>query len=423
MNMITKVPVDGGAQSVRVAIKDRPLWQRAAIFGTPLVVLAAAVTLWNSDPSPAAAPPLPSVTVAAPLQREVNLWDDYVGRFEASRTVEVRPRVSGQVVGIHFTDGAIVRKGQLLFTIDPRPFTAALAEARAGVATAQSELALAQLNLGRAQRLLAANAVSQANVDQLTAQVRTASAALAAAQARVRQRALDVEFTQIRAPISGRISDRRIDVGNLVSSGDSNGSLLTTINALDPIYFTFDVPESLYLKDSRERRSGPAGDVAEIRLQDEASYNWRGRLDFTDNGISQNSGTIRARAVVHNPDYFLTPGMFGNMRLADGGTAPALLVPDTAIRTDQARKIVLTVGQDGTVAAKPVETGPLVGDLRVVRSGITTADRVIIQGVQFAMPGAKVKPRVTQTQSAETVAAKAPAPDTPSASQATLAAR
>ena len=423
MNMITKVPADGEAQTVRIKINDRPMWQRAALFGTPVIVLAAAVTLWTSDPSPAAAPPLPSVTVAAPLQREVNLWDDYVGRFEASRTVEVRPRVSGQIVAIHFTDGAIVRKGQLLFTVDPRPFTAALAEARAGVATAQSELALAELNLGRAHRLLEANAVSQANVDQLTAQVRNARAALAAAQARVQQRALDVEFTQIRAPISGRISDRRIDVGNLVSSGDSNGSLLTTINALDPIYFTFDVPESLYLKDSRERRAGAQGDVAEIRLQDEASYNWRGTLDFTDNGISQNSGTIRARAVVHNPDYFLTPGMFGNMRLADGGTTPALLVPDAAIRTDQARKIVLVVGRDGTVAAKPVVTGPLVGDLRVIRTGLTSADRVVIQGVQFAMPGAKVKPRVTQIHSAEAAAAKAPPPDTPSASQATLAAR
>ena len=423
MNMITKVPADGEAQTVRIKINDRPMWQRAALFGTPVIVLAAAVTLWTSDPSPAAAPPLPSVTVAAPLQREVNLWDDYVGRFEASRTVEVRPRVSGQIVAIHFTDGAIVRKGQLLFTVDPRPFTAALAEARAGVATAQSELALAELNLGRAHRPLEANAVSQANVDQLTAQVRNARAALAAAQARVQQRALDVEFTQIRAPISGRISDRRIDVGNLVSSGDSNGSLLTTINALDPIYFTFDVPESLYLKDSRERRAGAQGDVAEIRLQDEASYNWRGTLDFTDNGISQNSGTIRARAVVHNPDYFLTPGMFGNMRLADGGTTPALLVPDAAIRTDQARKIVLVVGRDGTVAAKPVVTGPLVGDLRVIRTGLTSADRVVIQGVQFAMPGAKVKPRVTQIHSAEAAAAKAPPPDTPSASQATLAAR
>ena len=162
--------------------------------------------------------------------------------------------------------------------------------------------------------------------------------------------------------------------------------------------------------------------MAEIRLQDEATYNWRGRLDFTDNGISQNSGTVRARAVVPNPNYFLAPGMFGNMRLADGGTTNALLVPDAAVRTDQARKILLVVGKDNTVVAKPVETGPLVAGLRVIRSGITKADRVIVQGVQFAMPGAKVNPRVTQIKPTEAVAAAAPPPSAPSASQATLAA-
>jgi RND family efflux transporter MFP subunit len=308
----------------------------------------------------------------------------------------------------------------LLFTIDPRPFAAALAEARAGVATAQSELALAETNLARGQRLLAEEAVSQSSVDQLIARARSARAALAAAQARVQARSLDVEFTQVRAPIGGRISDRRIDPGNLVSAGDAGGTLLTTINALDPIYFTFDVPESLFLKSSRHRQD--AGQLTEIRLQDEADYNWRGRLDFTDNGINQNSGTVRARAIVPNPNYFLTPGMFGNMRLADGGTTAALLVPDAAIRTDQARKIVLVVGKDGTVAAKPVETGPLVAGLRVIRSGLSKADRVVVQGVQFAMPGSKVNTRVTQVRPTEITASKVPAQASPSASQATLAA-
>jgi len=364
---------------------------------------------------------MPMVTVAAPLERQINQWDDYVGRFEASRSVEVRPRVSGQIVGVHFTDGQIVRQGQLLFTIDARPFTAALAEARAGVATAQSELSLAETNLGRARRLLAEEAVSQSDVDRLTAAAQSARAALAAAQARVRSRSLDVEFTQVRAPIGGRISDRRIDAGNLVSAGDSGGTLLTTINALDPIYFTFDVPESLFLKTARERQAkGSAGQTAEIRLQDEADYSWRGRLDFTDNGLNRNSGTVRARATVANPNYFLAPGMFGNMRLAEGGTTPALLIPDAAVRTDQARKIVLVVGKDDTVAAKPVETGPLVGNLRAIRSGIAKTDRVIVQGVQFAMPGAKVKPRVTQIKFDAGPAKIAPAAS-PSASQATLA--
>jgi RND family efflux transporter MFP subunit len=411
--------VDGEAQSLRARIAKRPSWQRTAIYGTPLVLLVAAVTYWNSAPSPAAAPPAPMVTVAAPLERDINQWDDYVGRFEASRSVEVRPRVSGQVIGVHFTDGQVVQKGQLLFTIDPRPFAAALAEARASVAAAQSDLSLAEINLGRARRLVEANAVSQSDVDRLSANVRSAQAALAAARARVSSRALDVEFAYVRAPISGRISDRRIDPGNIVGA---NETLLTTINALDPIYFTFDVPESLFLKTSRQRQaSRGAGETAEIRLQDEVNYSWRGRLDFTDNGISQNSGTIRARAVVANPTLFLAPGMFGNMRLADGGTAPALLVPDAAVRTDQARKIVLVVGNDDTVAAKPVETGPLVGNLRAIRSGIVKTDRVIVQGVQFAMPGAKVKPRVTQIKF-DASSVKAPPPLTPSASQATLAA-
>lgn len=423
MNMLTKVTPDAGeTTSLGVKFSTRPLWQRAAIVGSPLVLLAAAATFWSSDPSPAAAPTAPTVTVAAPIERNVNQWDDYVGRFEASRSVEVRPRVSGAIVAVHFTDGAIVRQGQLLFTIDPRPFAAALAEARAGVATAQSELALAETNLARGRRLLETEAVSQASVDQLIAKERSARAALAAAQARVQARALDVEFTQVRAPISGRISDRKIDPGNLVSAGDAGGTLLTTINALDPIYFTFDVPESLYLKSTRQRATGESGDVTEIRLQDEADYNWRGRLDFTDNGINQNSGTVRARAIVPNPNYFLAPGMFGNMRLADGGTTAALLVPDAAIRTDQARKIVLTVGKDGTVAAKPVETGPLVAGLRVVRSGIAKTDRIVVLGVQFAMPGSKVNTRVTQIRPTEMAASKAPAQTSPSASQATLAA-
>ena len=420
MNMISQFSAsDSEQQSLRAKIATRPTWQRAAIYGTPLLALAAAVTYWTSDPSPAAVPSAPMVTVAAPLEREINQWDDYVGRFEASRSVEVRPRVSGQVIGVHFTDGQIVQKGQLLFTIDPRPFGAALAEAKASVASAQSDLSLAEINLGRARRLLEAEAVSQSDVDRLTANVRSAQAALAAARARVASRALDVEFAYVRAPLSGRISDRKIDPGNIVGANDT---LLTTINALDPIYFTFDVPESLYLKTARQRQvNGGAGETAEIRLQDEAQYSWRGKLDFTDNGISQNSGTIRARAVVANPSLFLAPGMFGNMRLADGGTTPALLVPDAAVRTDQARKIVLVVGKDDTVAAKPVETGPLVGNLRAIRSGITKTDRIIVQGVQFAMPGAKVKPRVTQIKY-DAGAVKAPPASVPSASQATLAA-
>jgi multidrug efflux system membrane fusion protein len=389
------------------------LLRRGGFVLAPVALIVAGLAWSGRDvPAAAAPPPMPTVTVSTPLVRDVNEWDDYVGRFEASRSVEVRPRVSGAITGVHFADGAVVQKGQLLFTVDPRPFTAALAEARAGLASAQSDLALAQADLGRAERLIAVEGVSKSDVDRLRARVRAAGAALAAAQARVRARALDVEFTQVRAPITGRVSDRRIDPGNLVAAGEGQaGSLLTTINALDPIYFTFDGSEALFLKTKRAQASGTAASPVEIRLQDEADYRWKGRLDFTDNGLDPKSGTIRGRAVLSNPELFLTPGMFGNMRLSAGGTTRALLVPDAAVQTDQARKIVLTVGGDGTVAPKPVVLGPVVDGLRVVRSGLAPQDRVIIAGTQMAIPGSKVqaKPgRITAQASAPNPTAQAP---------------
>jgi membrane fusion protein, multidrug efflux system len=376
---------------------DRPidrsrLARRLAWAALPVIALAGVYAWTRSAPPAPMAMAAPIVTVATPLQRDVALWDEYVGRFEPSRSVEVRPRVSGQITAIHFTDGQIVKAGQALFTIDARSFQAAQAEAQAGVATAHSDLALAQADLDRALRLVDADAVSKSDVDRLKARVQAAHAALAAAQARLRTRALDVEFATVRAPISGRISDRRIDAGNLVSAGDGPaGTLLTTIHALDPIYFSFEGSEALFLK--AKRASTDPGAPVEIKLQDESGYRWQGRLDFTDNGLDPRSGTIRARAVLANRDMFLTPGMFGNMRLASGGTVKALLVPDTAVQTDQTRKILLIVGQDGTVAARPVVLGPVIGGLRVIRSGLQARDRVVITGTQMAFPGSKVAPR------------------------------
>jgi multidrug efflux system membrane fusion protein len=278
MNMITRIdPVEPDQAEPAASPKRRPLWQKGAFVALPVVLVASGIGLANRQAPALAAPPPPTVTVAQPLVREVNEWDDYVGRFEASRSVEVRPRVSGQVVGIHFTDGAIVQKGQLLFTLDSRPLAAALAEARAGLASAQSEQALAESDLGRAERLIAAEAVSKSDVERLQARVRAARASVAAAQARVRARSLDVEFTQVRAPISGRISDRKVDAGNLVAAGEgAGGSLLTTINALDPIYFTFDGSEALFLKAKRAQAAGNAESPVEIRLQDETDYRWKG---------------------------------------------------------------------------------------------------------------------------------------------------
>ncbi|PKP93734.1 MAG: efflux transporter periplasmic adaptor subunit [Alphaproteobacteria bacterium HGW-Alphaproteobacteria-16] len=428
MNMITPIEV---APEMKATVphrrfSERPLWQRAAVLALPLIAIGAGVGFLNQETPAIAAPPPPTVTVATPLARDLIQWDDYVGRFEASKSVEVRPRVSGAVTAVHFTDGAIVQQGQLLFTIDQRPFVAALNEARAGVAQAQSDLALAEADLARASRLLAEDAVAQSDYDRLAARVRAVRASLAAAQARVAARALDVQFTQVRAPITGRISDRRVDAGNLVSTADAaGGTLLTTINALDPIYFTFDSSEALFLKAQRERqKGGDATQRVEIKLQDEGSYSRTGRVDFTDNGVSNQSGTIRARAVVPNPDYFLTPGMFGNMRLTGGAPERALLVPDAAVRTDQARKIVYVVGKDGVVAAKQVTPGPRIGGLRTIRAGLAPTDKVVIQGLQMVQPGAQVTERKGRIDAPGSADAQPVAPpNEPAASQATLAAR
>ena len=383
-----------------------------------LATAAAGTWLASGSEAQADAPPPPNVTVSTPLQRAVTEWDDYTGRFEASQAVEIRPRVSGQLVAVHFHDGDIVKKGQLLFTIDQRPFQAALAEANARAASAQTQLALARSEYARAARLVSDEAVSQEEVDTLRAAAKSAEAAVAAAQASVRSRQLDLDFTQIRAPNTGRISDRRVDVGNLVGA---NESLLTTLLALDPIYFRFDGSEALYLKGLRERGRDTASQQVEIRLQDEAGYSWRGKVDFTDNAIDPRTGTMRGRAVIANPDYFLAPGMFGNMRLTSGGTAQALLVPDAAVRTDQARKVVFVVAADGTVSARAVEPGPMVGGLRSLRGGLKPDERVVIQGMQFAQPGSKVNARPGRIEPPVQMAAAAPT-QIPNASQATLAA-
>ena len=371
--------------------------------------------------APAAMPPS-DVTVAQPMTRQVVEWDDYIGRFAASQTVTLRPRVSGQIMALHFKDGDMVQKGQILFTIDQRPFAAAAAEARADAASAASTLALAQSDLRRATRLKGDDAVSQGEKDQISARVQAGQAALAAAQARLVQRMLDMEFTEVKAPIAGRVSDRRVDIGNLVTGGNSGDATpLTTINALDPIYFIFDASEALYLKAQRERQAGQPPATAQIRLQDEPAYKWSGKIDFTDNGLDPRSGTIRGRAILPNPAGFLMPGLFGDMRLANGGAATALLVPDRAVQTDQDRKSVLVVAADNTVSAKPVTLGALVDGLRVIRSGVTQNDRVIIEGMQGAMPGGKVAPRdgkITPDADADADAGMSPAPI---AAQATFA--
>jgi len=333
------------------------------------------------------------------LQRKIVDWDDYVGRFVAVNSVDVRPRVSGYVQSIGFRDGQIVRKGQVLFVIDPRPYEAALTQARGQQAHAQATLDTAKVELTRAEKLLADRAISEQEYQTRLAAEQQAAADLITAQGQVQTAALNLQFTHVVSPLNGRISDRRIAVGNLVTQ---DTTILTNITDLDPIWFTFDGAESLYLKYERENQVGTRplsrsfANPVEIRLQDQPDYAIRGRMDFVDNTLDPNSGTIRGRAVVPNPKLILTPGMFGHLRLLGSGSYVGLVLPDTAISTQQSDQIVYVVGADGTVIQKKVVTGPIVDGLRVIRSGISADDRVVISGVQKAKPGAKVTAKLAQ---------------------------
>jgi RND family efflux transporter MFP subunit len=339
--------------------------------------------------------PTPTVTVATPLRMNVIDWDDYVGQFVAVDSVDVRPRVSGYLVSIGFKDGDIVRKGQVLFTIDPRPYQAALDQAKGQAAHAQATLVNARAEAARGKVLLAAHAISQQAAGALVAADLQAQADLVAAQATVRTNALNLAFTRVTAPLTGRVSDRRVAPGNLVTA---DTTVLTNIVDLDPIRFAFTGSEALYLKYERENQAGTRvssrqmANPVEIRLQDEPTYRWKGHMDFVDNALDTGSGTIRGRAVIANPDHFLTPGMFGHMRLLGSGSYPALLIPDAAVATDQERQVVYVVGADNIARMKAVELGPLANGLRVVRSGLEPGDRVIIDGLQRAQAGHKVRP-------------------------------
>jgi RND family efflux transporter MFP subunit len=279
------------------------------------------------------------VAVARPIRQSVVNWDNFVGRFNAVREVEVRARVSGFVEGVHFVDGQTVRAGQLLFTLDPRP-------AQAQLDIARSQYALAQADYSRARNLLADNAISKEDHD-------TRRAIMMQAAATQRARGLDLEFTRISAPIAGIPSYRRVDPGNLVAGGTSAGDVLTTIVALDPIYFIFDVSEAHFLNYHRAARSGRSPTV-KIRLLDETGYRWTATLDFTDNAIDARSGTIRLRAVAANGRGFLRPGMLGHCRIESSGPYAALLVPDAAIVTDGDRRLVYVVAASDEVEAKAV---------------------------------------------------------------------
>jgi RND family efflux transporter MFP subunit len=351
----------------------------------------------------AAAPPPPPVTVAQPLKRSVTDWDEFTGRFEAVEAVQVRPRVGGSVTSVQFKDGDMVHAGDLLYVIDSRPFEAVAEQADGQLADARAKTELAKRELDRSLALVQTNAVSEQNVDQRRQALQAAHAAEMQAEGALKAAQLNIEFTHVLAPITGRVGRHLVSAGNLVQGSDNGTStLLTTIVSMDPIYVYFDVDEATYQRNSRlwfEGKRPSSRDTpnpVQVALSGETKPSHDGHMDFLDNRLDESTGTLRSRAVIANKDLSILPGQFGRVRLIGSSPYEALLVPDTAIATDQSRKIVFVVGDDDTVAARAVELGPLDGGLRVVRDGLKPEDRVVIDGIQRARVGAKVTPQKSE---------------------------
>ncbi|MGB8078994.1 MAG: efflux RND transporter periplasmic adaptor subunit [Pseudolabrys sp.] len=365
-----------------------------------LLVLATLVASCGEQQKQGGGPPPPAVTVAKPIKRTVVDYDEYVGRFAAINSVEIRARVSGYLDKLHFKDGQVVKQGDLLFTIDKRPFQNTLDQARANLVQAQSNVAFTESDYTRGQQLVRDKTITDQTFEQRAQAFRNAKASVSANEAAVRQAELDMEFTELRAPMNGRIGDRRVSPGNLVTGGTGgNTTLLATIVSIDPIYFEFTFDEASYLRYERLSTAGQdvasrnAGVQVALKLIDESDFDHEGRMDFVDNVIDRSTGTIRGRAVLANSKEIFTPGMFARVRVP--GTAPyeALLVPDAAIGTEQARRFVMVVDDQDTARPKYVTLGQVTKDgLRAIKDGIGPDDRIVVSGLMQARPGQKVKP-------------------------------
>jgi membrane fusion protein, multidrug efflux system len=369
----------------------------------PVIVLLAVTLSGCGDKPPApAAGAAPSVTVAQPVKRTVTDWDEFTGRFEAVAEVQVRARVGGFVTSVEFRDGAIVRTGDLLYVIDARPFEAVALQAEGQLSDARAKSELARRELDRALTLNQTQAVSDAVVDQRRQALQTARAVETTADGALKAAKLNIEFTHVVAPITGRVSRHLVSVGNLVQGSDGGSTLLTSIVSLDPIYVYFDMDEATYQKNNRLWHEGkrPSSrdtpNPVQVTLTGEAKPSHEGTMNFLDNRLDVSTGTLRGRAVIPNKDLSILPGQFGRVRLVGSAPYEALLLPDSAIATDQSRKIVFVVKEDDTVEAKPVVLGPLDEGLRVIREGLKPEDRVIVDGLQRARVGAKVSPQVAK---------------------------
>jgi RND family efflux transporter MFP subunit len=383
--------------------KSWPLRTRyVAAASTCVAVVAIAWTLHSANAATASAgsPALAQVGVSQPLVHAMGTGLGFLGQFSAVDEVEIRPQVGGTLIGIYFKDGAVVHKGDRLFAIDPEPYQIRLAQAKATMATASARLDLANQELARARELQQNDAGTVQDVEQRTSEQRAAQAAVDNAAAGIRDARFDLDHCVIVAPFSGRIGSHQVSAGNLVAgsrAATSPTTLLATLVSLDPIYLNFDMSEADYQTFQRYRAASKQSNADAVRfsLPGTTGFTGSGELDFVDNRIDRSSGTIRARATVHNPDLSLTPGEFSRLRVVISAPAPTLLVPDSSVLPDQSEHIVLTVSDAGVVVPKRVEIGDERGGLRIIKSGIAASDKVIVDGIPFAAPGSKVRPHAS----------------------------
>ncbi|HEY8536307.1 MAG TPA: efflux RND transporter periplasmic adaptor subunit [Vicinamibacterales bacterium] len=361
---------------------------------TLLALAAAACTQTAAQPSE---PPPPQVPVAEVIARQVAEWDEFTGRLEAVNTVAIRPRVSGYVSAVRFEEGAIVRRGDVLFQIDPRPFQAEVDRLRAELARAQATVERARSELARAERLAAEHAMSREEHDRRAAFARESAALVEATAAALRAAELDLEFTRVTSPIDGRVGRALVTPGNLVSSGPGEATLMTTVVSLDPIYATFDADEATFLRYGElaraGRRKGARASVpVRVALASDEGFPREGQLDFLDNQVDPATGTIRARAILRNPDLALTPGLFVRVRLQGRPAYDGVLIQDRAVATDLDKRYVLVVDGRQTIEYREVTLGPIVDGLRVVRDGLSPGERIVVSGLQRVRPGMTVSP-------------------------------
>lgn len=367
---------------------------------SPLLLAAGAIALsgCSSEATTAAAPVPASVSVAAALERQVVEWDDFTGRLEAVESVEIRPRVAGYIESVNFEEGSIVHKGDLLFVIDPRPYKAELDKADAELTRAKARAELARSDVARSEKLLSIRAVSQEEYDQRVNEARESQATVEAARAALEAVRLDLSFTRVTAPITGRVSKAAVTAGNLVTGGSSAATLLTTVVSIDPIYVSFEGDEQVYLKYTELARRGErpssrdAANPVKMGLANEDGYPHSGKMVFVDNRVDPRTGTIRARAAFDNKDGYFTPGLFARVKLFGHNTFPAVLVDDRAVGTDQSQKFVYVVDADNKVAYRTVKVGRLTDGLRIVQSGLASGETVVVNGLQRVHPGDVVAP-------------------------------